>query len=142
MGNQLDKIKFKSQKKIETDGGDIYHIMKIKNHQDFEFKEAYFSFIEFDFVKGWKKHLKMYSNLIVPIGEVKFTFVSEDFKNVKQIILGNDNYGLLSIPPNIWFSFKGISKDQNIILNLSNLEHDKKETKNIKLEEFPLKINL
>ena len=37
MGNQLDKIIFKSQKKIGIDGGDIYHIMKMKNHQDFEF---------------------------------------------------------------------------------------------------------
>jgi dTDP-4-dehydrorhamnose 3,5-epimerase len=142
MGNQLKEIKFKIQKKIKAPGGDIYHAMKIKNFNSFKFKEAYFSFIDYGYVKGWKKHLKMCSNLIVPIGKVEFTFVSDDFKNIKQITIGEDNYGLLSVPPNIWFSFKGMAKNQNIILNLSNFEHDINEVKKIKLGEFPIKINL
>ena len=42
--------------------------------------------------------LKMTSNICIPIGEVKFTFVSEDFKCNKTFILGENNYGIISIP--------------------------------------------
>ena len=53
-------------------------VEKIGNNKDFEefnFKEAYFSSIDFNFIKGWKMQLKMSSNICVPTGNVKFTFV-------------------------------------------------------------------
>ena len=142
MGTKLEQIKFSEQKQINVNGGDIFHIMKISNNKNFVFREAYFSFVEKGFIKGWKKHSKMSSNLTVPIGEVEFTFVTDDFQNYKKFILGEKNYGLLSIPPGIWFSFKGIDEGKNIILNLSNFEHDSSEVEKINLEDFPLKIKL
>lgn len=142
MSSDIDKIKFISQKRIKVEGGDVLHVMKKSNSNNFKFGEAYFSFINNNSIKGWKMHTKMYCNLCVPIGEVKFICVSKDYKKYKTFLLSEKNYGRLSIPPGIWYSFKGIGKENNLILNLSNIEHDDNEVKKINLEEFPLKLKI
>lgn len=142
MGSRLDNIKFITQPTIKVEGGNVMKVMKISDYKEFSFNEAYFSSIDFNYTKGWKMQLKMNSNLCVPIGEVKFTFVSKDFKYHKTYIIGENNYGILSIPPKIWYSFKGLSEKTSLILNISDSEHNEEDIKKINLDEFPLKINL
>lgn len=142
MGNQIDQVKFSKQKRIKVEGGDVLHVMKKSNSNNFTFGEAYFTFINNNSIKGWKMHTKMNCNLCVPFGEVKFVCVSKDFKNSKTFTLSKNNYGRLSIPPGIWYCFKGIGKENNLILNLSNIEHDDNEVKKINLDEFPLKLKI
>ena len=84
----------------------------------------------------------MTSNICVPIGKVKFTFVSEDFKSHKTYILGDDNYGFISVPPRVWYSFKGLSKNTSLILNITNEEHNEKYIKKIKVDKFPINLKL
>lgn len=140
MDSILDNIKFTNLPTIKVKGGNVMKIMKISDYKEFSFNEAYFSSIDFNYTKGWKMQLKMSSNICIPIGEVKFTFVSKDFKYHKTYILGENNYGILSIPPKIWYSFKGLSEKTSLILNISDSEHDEKDIKKINLEEFPLKL--
>ena len=142
MSKGLDQIKFIKQPIINVEGGNVLRVMKKSNFEEFSFQEAYFSQIDFNFLTGWKMQLKMNSNICVPIGNVKFTFVSKDFKKHKTFLIGEDNYGIISIPPKIWYSFKGISKKTSLILNIADFEHDTKDVKKINLDEFPLKINL
>lgn len=142
MGSILDNIKFTNLPTFKVDGGNVMKIMKMSDYKQFKFGEAYFSSIDFNYTKGWKMQLKMTSNICIPIGEVKFTFVSKDFKYHQTYILGENNYGILSIPPKIWYSFKGLSEKTSLILNISDSEHDEKDIKKINLEEFPLKLKL
>ena len=142
MDSILDNIKFINQPIIKVEGGNVMKIMKISDYKEFKFGEVYFSSIDFNYIKGWKMQLKMSSNICVPVGEVKFTFVSKDFKYHKTYILGENNYGILSIPPKIWYSFKGLSEKTSLILNIADSEHDEKEIKKINLKEFPLKLKL
>ena len=142
MSKVLDQIKFIKQPIINVEGGNVFRIMKKSDFEEFNFKEAYFSSIDFNFIKGWKMQLKMSSNICVPIGNVKFTFVSEDFKKYKTFCIGEDNYGIITIPPKVWYSFKGISEKTSLILNIANSEHNVNDIKKINLDEFPLKINL
>ena len=72
MGNLI--IKKKELNKIACKGGDIYHILKSNESSFDNFGEAYFSWIDHFYVKGWKRHLKMTCNLVVPIGTVNFVF--------------------------------------------------------------------
>ena len=66
-------------------------------------------------------------NLTVPQGKVKFVFYSAKDSRFKVIKLGEGHYARLTVPPKIWFGFKGISKHESIILNLSNATHDPNE---------------
>ena len=66
-------------------------------------------------------------NLVVPFGTVKFVFYSENKNIFKVIKIGEKNYSRITVPPKIWFGFKGLSKPESIVLNLANIQHDDKE---------------
>ena len=66
-------------------------------------------------------------------GSVTFNFddarkKSKTFKLKEKIVLKKSNYGILIIPPNIWFNFKG-NTNNSIIVNALNFPHNKLETK-------------
>ena len=103
------------------------HILKRGELKNWNFNEAYFSKIKFNKIKAWKFHLKMTLNLTVPYGKVKFVFYSVRDDQFRVIKLGEGYYARLTVPPKIWFGFKGISRHESIILNLSNVKHDSKE---------------
>lgn len=124
-------------KQIHNSKGDILHALKKSDKSYNNFGEAYFSFVKYNQIKGWKKHNKMTMNLIVPIGEIKFVLYDDRDKKsdpkIKEIIVGQSNYKRLTIPPNIYVSFKGISKNINLILNVADIEHDPNESINLDL---------
>ena len=128
-------IVFKT-KKIINKKGNLKKFVDIKSNFFKGFGEIYFTEIKKNKIKGWKKHKKNFSLLKTIFGEVKFTFYYKDnfySLNIKQI----DNI-IIQIPPNVWFSFKGISK-KNLLCNLMNKAHSDKEVENINLNEFNIK---
>ena len=125
---KLKKIKIKSLKIIKLSEGNIMHVIKNNKNKKFIFGEAYFSKIKFGKVKAWKFHKKMKLNLVVPCGKVKFVFYSKQNNTFREIIIGEKKYYRLTVPPKIWFGFKGMSKKESIILNIANILHDPKES--------------
>ena len=97
------------------------------------FGEAYFSSITCGEIKGWKKHTKMTLNLIVPVGEIEFVLYDGNaFFNLKLSIA---NYQRLTIHPNLWVAFRGLSAE-NILLNIASVKHDPGESINRGLDEI------
>ena len=135
MSNQL---KLNSLRIIENHDGSVMHALKSSEIKNFNFGEAYFSTVNFLKVKGWKKHLKMTMNIIVPCGAIKFVIFDNQNEGdlFKEFILSKKNYKRLTVPPNFWFGFQGLSRGENILLNLSNIEHDPNETENIDLDDL------
>ena len=123
MGN-LENITLTKLSRIKTQGGDVLHGIK-KNEKTFKgFGEAYFSNIDAGKVKGWKLHKEMTMNLIVPSGSVKFVFFHENLKSSKEFIIGSLNYSRITVPPKIWFAFKGLDAEYpNLVFNFANIEH-------------------
>jgi dTDP-4-dehydrorhamnose 3,5-epimerase len=129
-------IKKNKEKKILNSKGNLFHVIKYKSLGYKGFGEAYFSWIKYGNVKGWKKHYKMTLNLVVPVGKVQFVFFSEKKKVFKSITIGEKNYYRLTIPPKIWFAFKGLSKKKNLILNFANITHKSDIIKKIPLKKI------
>ena len=127
----VKKIKISKLNKIKTKNGNVMHALKKNEGSFLGFGEAYFSFVNYGKIKGWKKHKKMTCNLIVPLGSVKFVILDDKKKLKKKIVIGENNYCRLTIPNNHWFAFKGLSKNKNIILNISNIPHVKDEVEEI-----------
>ena len=128
-------------KKVEHPKGDVLHAMKASGTGYTGFGEAYFSTIHQDEVKGWKKHLEMTLNLIVPVGEILFVICddresSQTKGRVFQITLSQDNYCRLTISPGLWLGFQGRSEGLNLLLNVADIEHDPDESINIALDEI------
>lgn len=132
----MDKILISSLKKIPTKGGDIFHALK-SSESDFNgFGEAYFSNIDFNNIKAWKRHLKMTCNLIVPNGKVRFVFFDEDLSTNKIVDIGVDNYCRITVKPKTWFGFKGLNSPSSLILNIADIPHDSNEIERKEINFF------
>ena len=123
----MNKIIIKPLKRINVEEGDVLHALKSSEDEFHGFKEAYFSTIKKNKVKAWKRHLVMTMNLIIPVGRVQFNFYDENKNLLKNTIVGEDNYCRITVPPMIWFGFKGLSSHTSYILNISNEPHDPTE---------------
>ena len=123
----LSKIKTKPLKIIKSPLGNVMHGLKRNEIKSWRFGEAYFSKIKFGKIKSWKYHLKMTLNLFVPYGKVKFVFYSQRDHTFRVIEIGEKKYLRLTVPPRVWFGFKGIGKPESIIMSLTNIPHSSKE---------------
>ncbi len=126
---------------INSNEGSVFHGLKKVEKSYNRFGELYFSSINHDCIKAWKFHKKMTSNLIVPVGEVLFCFFddrkeSKTYKNKFKVILSQRSYYRLTVPPRIWFGFKGLGKTTNLIANLSNMVHEPSEMIRKNVEEI------
>ena len=124
---------------IDTPGGNVMHGMKETSVGYAGFGEAYFSKIDKDAIKAWKRHKEMTLNLIVPVGEIKFVLF--DDRNVsntqfQEIIISRDNYCRLTVPSMVWMGFQGLSDGGSMLLNIANIEHDSYEVDNKNVEQI------
>ena len=124
---EKSKVIIKPLQKFHLEEGDVLHALKASEKEFNKFEEAYFSTIKCNKIKAWKRHLKMTMNLIVPIGEVQFIFYNYKKNLLKNIIIGQKNYSRITVPPMIWFGFKGLSSSTSYILNISDELHDPSE---------------
>lgn len=135
----IDGITITPLKKIENVKGDIYHALKCSEKSFTQFGEAYFSTILSDDVKGWKKHIEMEMNLIVPVGSIRFVFFDDRPESLTggeffEIIMSLDNYCRLTVAPGIWMAFQGLGRELNLLLNIASIEHNPSEAKTVELE--------
>ena len=123
-------------KKIYHPKGNIFHALKKSETTFNNFGEAYFSFINYKEIKGWKKHTRMTLNLVVPVGKIKFVVFNEKSNNFFEIVLSIENYQRLTVKPGLWFAFQGLEKNCNLVLNIANIEHEPTESENKNLEDI------
>lgn len=132
----MDGVILTPLKQIHHPQGDVFHAMK-KSDDGFDgFGEAYFSTVNKDDVKGWKKHTKMTLNLVVPVGEIEFVVYDENSKEFFSVKLSKNNYQRLTVKPNLWMAFRGVG-EYNMLLNLASVEHDPSEAVNKELSDIP-----
>ena len=129
----MDGIILTPLKRIHNSKGDILHAMRISDHGFDGFGEAYFSTVNKNDIKGWKKHTIMTLNLVVPIGAVEFVVYEEATQKFEAIKLSPSNYKRLTVKPNLWMAFRGCG-EYNMLLNLASKEHDPSEAVNIDIE--------
>ena len=125
--NILDTIKVKILKIILLPAGNNINIIKKNEMKKWSLEEAYFSKIKFEKIKACKFHKKMTLNLTVPYGNVKFVFYCPKTNKFRTIKINKKKYVRITVPPKIWFGFKGLSKPESIILNLANFRYNKNE---------------
>ena len=131
----MNRIKLTKLSIIENEKGPIMHALKNSDNEFKRFGEIYFSEIYFGKIKGWKRHLRMNMNLIVPEGFVKFVFYDEKLNYFEEYEIGTKNYFRITAPPGLWFAFKGLEK-RNLVMNIADIEHDPNESEKKKLLEI------
>ena len=136
----LNSIIVTDLNRITVSGGDVLHAMRTDSPGYNGYGESYFSIIEPGAVKAWKKHSEMTLNLVVPLGMVRFVFTDGDGDFlIKEI--GEQNFARLTVPPGIWFGFKGLGSGESLILNISNILHDPEEVERKERHEMPYHLS-
>lgn len=136
-----DGVVLTSLKRITTPGGEVLHGMKVGDIGFAGFGEAYFSTVEFQAIKGWKRHHSMTMNIIVPLGSIKFVLF-DDRKNSSSdgvmfsFVLSKENYCRVTVPPKIWMAFQGLGREKNILLNIADICHAPEEADSLPLNEI------
>ena len=130
-----DKIILTPIPKIKVEGGDVIKNLKVGDSGYIDFKETYYSFINFGKKKGWKKHKSMTLNLTCPFGKVKFVF-SDDLEDFETITLHDKNLLRITIYPGIWFAFEGLHKPFSIVNNVADMIHNPDEIERKKFDEI------
>ena len=137
----MDGVILTPLKQIHNPKGDIFHAMKKSDEGFKSFGEVYFSTINYDDIKGWKKHSQMVLNLVVVLGEIEFVIYDDREKSSTKnefftVKLSKNNYQRLTVPPGVWMAFRGINDQTNMLLNLASIEHDPSEATNVELDEI------
>lgn len=139
---QIEGVMITPLRQIETPKGAVWHAMKNSDIGFDGFGEAYFSFVNKGEIKGWKKHLKMTINIVVPAGAIKFRLIDDRDGSATmgaraEFVISTSNYQRLTVPSGVWMCFEGLD-EHNMLLNLASIEHDPSEAVNKELGELPL----
>lgn len=131
----VDQILITPLRRVKVVGGDVLHCLKHNDPGFINFGEAYFSVVDDQAIKAWKRHIKMTLNLVVPVGTVHFVFI-DAWGKLREESIGNLNYARLTIPPNIWFGFKGMNNPYSLLINIADIAHDPAEVVRSSIGEF------
>jgi dTDP-4-dehydrorhamnose 3,5-epimerase len=120
-------------KRIPSEHGEVKHMIKSDSPYFKKFGEVYFSLVNPAPCTGWKRHLTLTQNLTVPMGLVKFVVFNEQKTRVQELVIGDNNYQLIVIPPKVWYSFKNVGNKPALIANCTDLPHDSTQVERLEL---------
>lgn len=135
-GKVVEGIIIKQLDRIPDERGSVYHMLRCDDPIFEKFGEIYFSVVYPGIVKGWHIHKEMTLNYAVISGVIKLVLYDDRIGsstrgNLMELFLGEDNYYLVKIPPDIWNGFKGIGTKLAIVANCATLPYDSKEIERI-----------
>jgi len=137
---KIEGVKISKLKQNIDNKGAVYHYINSESPTYKSFGEIYFSKINSGVVKGWKLHKNTIQNMCVPYGELKIVifdnrFSSKTFGEIDEIYLNdNDEYALLTIPTDLWYSFQSLSKDFTLLTNLIDKKYDSGESETMQIK--------
>ena len=129
----IDGLKISYLKQILDERGKVMHMLSRDDDAFQGFGAIYFSCIYPGAIKAWHLHRKATLNYAVPQGHIKLVLYDDRDSSltkgeVQMMFLGPDNYRLVTIPPLIWYGFKGIGVEMAILANCASIPHDPNES--------------
>ena len=76
-------------------------------------------------------------NLVVPVGMVRFVFCDLENNAFREEEIGVNSYSRITVPPKIWFGFKGLNEQDSLVLNIASIPHDSEEVDRIPISAIP-----
>jgi dTDP-4-dehydrorhamnose 3,5-epimerase len=135
----IDGVQVVPLRRIPDERGTVFHMLKRTDPHFKEFGEIYFSTVYPGVIKGWHRHKEMTLNYACVSGRIKLVLYDEregsrTRGNLLEVFLGEDNYALVVIPPDVWNGFKGMSEPHAIVANCCTHPHD--PARSTRLEPF------
>jgi dTDP-4-dehydrorhamnose 3,5-epimerase len=128
----IDGVRITPLRQIEDERGKVMHMLRADDAGFVKFGEIYFSSVLPGMVKAWKLHREMELNCAVPHGVVKLVLyddrdASETRGHIQEIMMGEANYCLVTVPARVWSGFKCVSDTMAMLANCATLPHSSEE---------------
>lgn len=128
-GAGIDGVQVIPLRRFPDERGTVLHMLRRTDPHFKEFGEIYFSSVYPGVIKGWHRHREMTLNYACIHGRIKLVLYDEregspTRGNLLEVFLGEDNYSLVVIPPDVWNGFKGMSAPYAMIANCATHPHD------------------
>lgn len=131
---EIEGVLSRSLQIIRDERGAVLHMLRVDSAVFKTFGEVYFSEVNRQVVKAWKRHRTMTQHFAVPVGKVKFVIYDNrpDSKTTGQVaeyVIGRpENYRLLVVPPMLWYGFQGLGGSKSIIANCTDIPYSPEES--------------
>lgn len=124
----IDGVLVKPLRQIPDERGKIMHMLRCDDEHFEKFGEIYFSMAYPGVIKGWHLHTTQTQNYAVIVGMVKLVLFdrregSRSFRALEELFIGENNYGLVRIPPGIVNGYKCIGVTPAIVANCATEPH-------------------
>ena len=128
----IEGVKITKIERIPDERGEILHMLRCDDTVFKKFGEIYFSRVYPGVVKGWHIHKKMTLNYAIPEGMIKLVLYDDRSESrtkgeILELFIGESNYELATIPPNVWNGFKCVGTKPALVANCSTEPYDPKE---------------
>ncbi len=128
----IQGVDFHPLKQIPDERGRVMQMLRRDDPWFERFGEIYFSVVYPGVVKGWHLHKVMTLNYAVIVGRIKLVLYDERKDSptrgkLQEIFAGEDNYCLITVPPNVWNGFKGLGVEPAILANCATEPYDPSE---------------
>ena len=128
----IQGVDFHPLKQIPDERGRVMQMLRRDDPWFERFGEIYFSVVYPGVVKGWHRHKVMTLNYAVIVGRIKLVLYDEREDSptrgkLQEIFAGEDNYCLITVPPNVWNGFKGLGVEPAIVANCATEPYDPSE---------------
>jgi dTDP-4-dehydrorhamnose 3,5-epimerase len=128
----IEGVKIQQLRQITDERGVILHMLRVDAPHFEQFGEIYFSMVYPGVIKGWHVHDRMTLNYAVPVGLIKMVLYDDREDSPTQgelmeMVTGERNYQLITVPPGVWNGFKGVGTVPALVANCSTIPHDANE---------------
>jgi dTDP-4-dehydrorhamnose 3,5-epimerase len=115
--------------RIPDERGTVMHMLRATDPHFTGFGEIYFSTVYPGVVKGWHRHHEMTLRYACISGRIKLVLYDDrpsasSRGELMEVFLGDANYALVIVPPEVWNGFKGMSEPCAIVANCASHPHD------------------
>jgi len=128
----IDGVEITPLKQIFDERGKVMHMLRDDSPIFTNFGEIYFSCTYPGAIKAWHMHTEMTLNYTVIHGSIKCVLFddrpgSKTKGRIQEYFLSHENYFLITVPPLIWYGWKGIGNETSIVANCATIAYDPKE---------------
>jgi dTDP-4-dehydrorhamnose 3,5-epimerase len=143
----IEGVALVSLKEIRDDRGAVLQMLRADAPEFSGFGECYFSEVNPNKVKAWKRHSKQTQSLAVPVGRIRLVIFdsragSPTHGELLNLELGRpDAYTRVRIPPGVWYGFQCLGDSPALLANCADLPHDpaESETRPLDSDEIPFR---
>ena len=118
----IEGVKVRKLKIIPDERGRLMEILRSDDEFFQKFGQVYMTTVKPGIVKAWHYHRLQQDNFCCVRGKIRLGLYdarekSSTFGKTMDMTLGLENPKLVSIPPNVYHGFKGVSNEESIVIN-------------------------